>query len=159
MKKSELFDLINAQCKDLAVLAERIRVLEEKRFAPLVQVVAVRASVETFKDETRKKLKEIADNVDNLYTHNLAVPLPNEKVEPQPLKLWQHSETGRMVWSREPGDRWFEIPTMYEQDLPEMTASDYSDWFENSMVVDGVRMGPEIQTQFDDLEVVLVPRS
>lgn len=30
---------------------------------------------------------------------------------------------------------------MYEQDLPEMTDEQYSEWFKTSVLVDGVRMG------------------
>ena len=60
-------------------------------------------------------------------------------------KLYQHEDTGRMTWAATELDgRWFKVPTMYEDDLPEMTDDEYSKWFEDSCVIDGVRMGPAI---------------
>jgi len=61
------------------------------------------------------------------------------------MKLWQHEGIG-MITSTElrPSTRWFEIPTMYEDELPiDISDEVYSWWFENSFV-DGVRMGPKI---------------
>jgi hypothetical protein len=62
------------------------------------------------------------------------------------VKLYQHEDTGSMTWTTGIDDkRWFEIPTMYEDELPDVMANkDYDDWHENSCVVDGVRMGPKI---------------
>jgi hypothetical protein len=91
-----------------------------------------------------KELKELRDNVDNLYTHNLLEPEPDETLDLGPLTLWQHGETGRMAWSRDPGPGWHEVPTQYEDDLPELSAEDYSNWFDNSMIINGVRMGPKV---------------
>lgn len=61
------------------------------------------------------------------------------------MKLWQHEDTGIMVAKESrPSRRHFEIPTMYEDELPDdISDDDYSWWFENSFV-DGVRMGPKI---------------
>lgn len=61
-------------------------------------------------------------------------------------KLWQHEETGRMAWHENPGARWYLIPTMHEDELPEMTDSEYDEWYVNSHVPDGVgcRIGPKI---------------
>ena len=61
------------------------------------------------------------------------------------LKLWQHDETGRFVWSAEPGRHWHAVPTMREDELPElMDATDYDWWLDMSHVINGVRMGPKI---------------
>ena len=67
-------------------------------------------------------------------------------VEVNPIKLWQHEETGKITTSKfQPSGRWYEIPTMYEDELPEdMSDKLYSWWFDNSFV-DGVRMGPKIK--------------
>ena len=61
-------------------------------------------------------------------------------------KLWQHEETGRLVWHENPGRRWYPIPTMFEDELPEMTDDEYNAWYENSHVPDdvGCRIGPKI---------------
>lgn len=32
----------------------------------------------------------------------------------------------------------------YEDQLPEMTGEQYSEWFSKSTVIDGVRMGPKV---------------
>ena len=62
-------------------------------------------------------------------------------------KLWQHEDTGRITSSIEkPSERWYFIPSMYEDDLPGMTDDEYSMWFDNSYV-DGVRMGPLVCTK------------
>jgi hypothetical protein len=63
------------------------------------------------------------------------------------LTLWQHSETGRLVWLDEtvvPGYGWSPIPIMYEDELPDMTNDEYGKWFADSAIVDGVRMGYRI---------------
>ena len=60
-------------------------------------------------------------------------------------KLWQHEETGRLVWHEKPGPRWYRIPTIHEDELPnDLTADEYEWWFKNSHVPDGVgcRIGP-----------------
>lgn len=61
------------------------------------------------------------------------------------MKLWQHEETGKITASEsQPPEGWFEIPAMYEDELPEdISEAVYSWWFENSFV-DGVRIGPKI---------------
>ena len=61
------------------------------------------------------------------------------------MKLWQHEDTGRITASeRQPSDRWYEIPIIYEDELPEnISDKEYSNWFDNSFV-DGVRIGPKI---------------
>lgn len=63
------------------------------------------------------------------------------------VRLFQHEDTGRMTWATGIGnDRWFEVPTMYEDELPEsITDEEYDSWYENSCVVDGVRMGPKFK--------------
>jgi hypothetical protein len=41
-----------------------------------------------------------------------------------------------------------ENPLMYEDELPEdMTDSEYSEWYEQSYVLDGVRVGPQRKKQ------------
>lgn len=61
------------------------------------------------------------------------------------MKLYQHEETGTLVWSRElPSARHYQIPTMYEDELPDMNDKDYAWWFDNSYV-DFVRIGPVIK--------------
>lgn len=63
------------------------------------------------------------------------------------MRLFQHDETGRMCWSGPTLNREYftEVPTMYEDELPEpMSDEDYSRWFVNSKVVDGVRVGPRV---------------
>ena len=61
------------------------------------------------------------------------------------MKLWQHKDTGMITASEQlPGDRWFQIPTMYEDELPDsISDQQYKWWFENSFV-DIVRQGPKI---------------
>ena len=61
------------------------------------------------------------------------------------MKLWQNEETGIMVQAvNKPSRRYFEIPLMHEDELPEdITDKEYSWWFGNSFV-DGVRVGPKI---------------
>lgn len=34
---------------------------------------------------------------------------------------------------------------MYEDELPEMTDDEYSDWYKTSQIVDGVRMGRRVE--------------
>ena len=61
------------------------------------------------------------------------------------MKLYQHEETGMITWAIKIPilSRWFEIPTMYEDEIhPDTSDKVYDWWFDNSMVVDGVRMGP-----------------
>lgn len=60
-------------------------------------------------------------------------------------KIWQHEETGMItIVERQPSSRYYEIPQMYEDDLPDDISKElYSWWFENSFV-DGVRIGPKI---------------
>ena len=62
-------------------------------------------------------------------------------------KLWQHEETGRYVWHENPGKRWYTVPIMYEDELPEMTDDEYEEWYINSHIPDGVgcRMGPVVK--------------
>lgn len=62
-----------------------------------------------------------------------------------PTKLWQHDDTGRIVIARkQPSHRYFEIPTMHEDELPDdITIGLYAWWFDNSFV-DVVRVGPKI---------------
>ncbi|GAH25941.1 unnamed protein product [marine sediment metagenome] len=61
------------------------------------------------------------------------------------MKLWQHEDTGRItITETQPSNRWFEMPTIYEDELPDnIPNSLYSWWFDNSFV-DGVRIGPKI---------------
>ena len=61
------------------------------------------------------------------------------------MKLWQHEDTGLIISTKkQPSKRHFEIPIMYEDDLPDDISEElYSWWFDNSFV-DGVRMGPKI---------------
>ena len=69
----------------------------------------------------------------------------NEKYSHEPQQLWQHEETGRLVWHEKPGPRWRRIPTIHEDELPnDLTDDEYEWWFKNSHVPDGVscRMGP-----------------
>ncbi len=56
-------------------------------------------------------------------------------------KLWQHEETGRMVWHKHPGPRYYEVQVMFEDELPgNMTDEEYDAWFENSHVPGRRRM-------------------
>lgn len=60
-------------------------------------------------------------------------------------RLWQHCETGRMVWHQNPGSRWIEVSVVCEDDLPAgMKDGEYELWYDNSLVVDGVRVGPMV---------------
>lgn len=58
--------------------------------------------------------------------------------------LWQHDETGRMVWRDHPGpgDRWTLVPLMHEDELPDQNDAEYDAWYAVSRVISGVRMGP-----------------
>jgi hypothetical protein len=59
------------------------------------------------------------------------------------LKLWEHLETKRRIWRFIiPGDLWYSIPICYEDELPKLTDSEYSNWFKQSHIIDGVRIGP-----------------
>lgn len=62
----------------------------------------------------------------------------------QMVKYWQHDETGLITTSGyEPKGRWYEVPTVYEDQLPEsMSDSEYDRWYALSVVFDGVRVGP-----------------
>jgi len=68
------------------------------------------------------------------------------------IRLWQHEETGRMVWHDNPGNGWYEVPTMHEDELPLMTDDEYSAWYENSTVPGGVgcRVGPRVDSEGDE---------
>jgi len=61
-------------------------------------------------------------------------------------RLWQHGETGRWCWtSADLSQTHTDVPLIYEDELPaNMSDEDYNFWFGNSIVVDGVRMGPKI---------------
>ena len=61
------------------------------------------------------------------------------------MKLWQHEDTGNITTNEtQPSRRWFEIPIMYEDELPDdISKESYSWWFDNSFI-DGVRVGPKI---------------
>ena len=63
------------------------------------------------------------------------------------MKLWQHDETGIITTSEtQPSPRYYEVPTMYEDELPDDISDEmYSKWFDNSFV-DFVRIGPKIIT-------------
>lgn len=63
------------------------------------------------------------------------------------MKLWQNEDAGYIVAAKkQPSHRYFEIPTMYEDELPSDISKElYSWWFDNSFV-DGVRVGPKIST-------------
>lgn len=57
--------------------------------------------------------------------------------------------TKHILWIRDnkhisccPERRLVPPPVMYEDQLPEMTDEEYSMWFADSCIVDGVRMGP-----------------
>ena len=57
--------------------------------------------------------------------------------------------TKHILWIRDhkhisccPDRRLVPPPVMYENDLPEMTDEEYSKWFADSCIIDGVRMGP-----------------
>ena len=58
--------------------------------------------------------------------------------------LWQHDDTGRMVWLDHPGpgDRWTLVPLMHEDELPDQNDAEYDAWYAVSRVISGVRMGP-----------------
>lgn len=61
------------------------------------------------------------------------------------MKLWQHEDTGNITATEtQPLSRYFEIPTIHEDDLPNNISKElYSWWFDNSFI-DGVRIGPKI---------------
>ena len=61
------------------------------------------------------------------------------------MELWQHEDTGNITSSEtQSSQRWFKIPTMYEDELPaNISKEEYSWWFDNSFI-DGVRIGPKI---------------
>lgn len=61
------------------------------------------------------------------------------------MKFWQHEDTGYItVAKKQPSHRYFEIPTMYEDELPSDISKElYSWWFDNSFV-DIIRIGPKI---------------
>lgn len=60
------------------------------------------------------------------------------------MKLWEHDETKQLQWADEqPSARWHTTPTMYEDGLrTNITDEQYTAWYADSMVVEGVRMGP-----------------
>lgn len=48
-------------------------------------------------------------------------------------KLWKSKESHitHSVWGYEkPGKNWYEVPVMFEDELPEMTDREYSQWFQ-----------------------------
>lgn len=59
------------------------------------------------------------------------------------MKYWQHDETGLITnCGYQPSGRWYEIPIVYEDELPELSEREYDRWYALSSVVDGVRVGP-----------------
>ena len=62
------------------------------------------------------------------------------------MKLWQHKDTNEVIWTdKRPSHAWDEITFMYEDELPEDMSDEVWDWwYDNSSVIDGVRMGPKI---------------
>jgi len=77
------------------------------------------------------------------YDHKFSTLKPME--EPRP-RLWQHEDTGRRCWAAEsPGEHWRPVSLCYEYQLPAgISDKEYSDWFIESMVIDGARMGPAL---------------
>jgi len=61
------------------------------------------------------------------------------------INLYQHEGTGNLTYDIvRPNHRWFQIPTIHEDELPDdMTPVEYDRWYENSYV-DFVRVGPKI---------------
>jgi len=61
------------------------------------------------------------------------------------MTLYQHQETGRLVWMKDqPGGNWKSIPTTREDELPKtISKSAYMSWWEFSCVIDNVRYGPK----------------
>lgn len=69
--------------------------------------------------------------------------------------LWQNGETGIMCWSeKQPSSRHSMVPTMFEDELPEMSDEEYRWWYENSYV-DVVRMGPKIEVKGDIMTKII----
>ena len=61
------------------------------------------------------------------------------------MKLWQHEDTGNLTWNeKRPSRRWYEIPWMYEDELPEDLSNDIYDWWFKNSIIDGIRIGPKI---------------
>lgn len=59
------------------------------------------------------------------------------------MKFWQHDETGLITTcDYKPSGRWYEIPVLNEDELPEMSNVEYDRWYALSAIVDGVRVGP-----------------
>lgn len=70
----------------------------------------------------------------------------------QNCKVHWEKETAVPISSSQPKE---ERPPLfadliYEQDLPEMTDGEYSDWYAQSCIVDGVRMGPPLKKEESD---------
>lgn len=82
------------------------------------------------------------------------------------LQLQKHNKFYFNIWKcSDCGQLFAPIPKTeicYEDQLPEMTDEEYSEWYENSFVIDGVRMGffqngkPQRETSHDDelLEII-----
>lgn len=61
------------------------------------------------------------------------------------MKLWQHEDTGNIIINKiQPSKRWFEIPTMHEDELSEDISKELYDWWFDNSFVDIVRVGPKI---------------
>lgn len=61
------------------------------------------------------------------------------------LRLWRKKKTEEYRWkNKRPSINWYNVPYMYEDELPELSKEQYDWWYANS-IVDGVRIGPCIK--------------
>jgi hypothetical protein len=63
------------------------------------------------------------------------------------MKLWQHEKTGRLCWTGRVLDpqRFKQVPLACEDELPPpMSEAEYRWWYRNSMIIAGVRVGPNV---------------
>ena len=59
------------------------------------------------------------------------------------IQIWQDKETGHRCWKDSaPGERWYPVPMCDVDRLPEMSPYDYQAWWSESLIIDGVRIGP-----------------
>ena len=61
------------------------------------------------------------------------------------IKLWQHKDNGRITAATsQPSRDWFEIPTIFEDNLPKDISETMLDWWYERSFIDAVRRGPKI---------------
>lgn len=67
------------------------------------------------------------------------------------MSLYQHIETGRLIWSSYPlNGKWIILPSLAIYELPpDINDKMFCIWWESSCVINGVRIGPKLDFSED----------